>query len=101
VLLRQSFPAPTVPSDLVSAVGIVEPIKLPGPAVAVLLAAVVAPQNRVELGVELVVEHRAALPASLPRLSVALRILYSVVLVHSSRILQYHLAHLPSALEEV
>lgn len=72
-----------------------------GPAFAVLLAAVVAPQNRVEPGVELVVEHKAALLASPPRLSVALHILCSVVLVHFSKILQYHLAHLPSELEEV
>lgn len=99
MLWRQNSPAPTVPSDLACAVGFVEPIELLGPAFAVLLAAVVVPQNRAEPEVELAVVRRAVQLASPLRLSVALHILYSAVLAHSSRIHQCHLALLPSGLE--
>ena len=90
-----------MPSGLVFVVGIVELTKLLGLFFVVQLAAVAALRNPVAPAVGLAVEHKAVGLVALPTLFAVPHILDSAVLVHSSRILQYHLAPLSSVLAEV
>ena len=90
MLWHQSSLAPVVPCGLVFVVGIVELTKLLGLFFVVQLVAVVAPRNPVAPAVGLAVEHNTVGLVALPTLSAVPHILDSAVLVHSSRILQYH-----------
>ena len=67
-------------------------VVLPAPAAAAQLIGAAALQNHAELGVPLVVVHKAVELVAPPELSVVPRILDSAGLVRSSKILQYHLA---------